>query len=115
MAGKSTRLREEGKKKQVANAFVAISAPRARSHPSVPEGENHTPTHTHTHAEVLTFPGGDESGQELTEVGAGIGVVQRKSLELGGRASVLVVGLLHRVDVRLQQSCNVAGVQWRRS
>lgn len=65
-------------------------------------------THKHTgvaHTQVLTFPGGDESGQELAEVGAGVGVVQRKGFQLGGRASVLVVGLLHRVDVRLQKSC----------
>lgn len=60
---------------------------------------------TNTHKQVPTFPGGDESGQELAEVGAGLGVVQRKAFQLGGRASVLVVGLLHRLDVRLQKSC----------
>lgn len=65
-------------------------------------------THTQTRTQVLTrtFPGGDESGQELAEVGAGIGVVQRKGFQLGGRASVLDVGLLHSADVRLQESCS---------
>lgn len=66
-------------------------------------------TNTRTHVAARTFPGGDESGQELAEVGAGVGVVQRKGFELGGRASVLHVGLLHGVDVRLQESCSAEG------
>lgn len=38
MAGESTRLGEE-KKKQVANAVVDDSSPRARSYPSVRKGD----------------------------------------------------------------------------
>lgn len=69
-------------------------------------GHANTHTQTRTHVLTRTFPGGDESGQELAEVGAGIGVVQGKGFQLGGRASVLDVGLLHSVDVRLQESCS---------
>lgn len=39
MAGESTRLGEEKKKKQVANAVVDDSSPRARSYPSVRKGD----------------------------------------------------------------------------
>lgn len=55
-------------------------------------------TNTHTH----TFPGGDESGQELAEVGSGVRVLRRRqSFQLGGRTSVPDVGLFQTLTVRL--------------
>lgn len=62
-------------------------------------------THPHTH----TFPGGDESCQELAEVGSWVCILlsQRKSFELGGRAPVLDVGLFQGVGVSLQESYSI--------
>lgn len=63
--------------------------------------------HKRTH--IRTFPGGDESCQELAEVGSGVCRIllsQRKSFKLGGRAPVPDVGLLHAVGVSLEEGCS---------
>lgn len=53
-----------------------------------------------------TFPGGDESGEQLAEVGPGVCILlsQRKSFQLGGRAAVSEVGLPQGVGVSLKES-----------
>lgn len=68
------------------------------------------PVYLHTtckHTETHTFPGGDESRQELAEVCSRVRVLlaQRKSVEMGGRAPVLDMRLFHIVGVSLEDSC----------
>ncbi len=55
-----------------------------------------------------TFPGGDESCQQLAEVGPGVFILlsQRKSFQLGGRAAVLDMRLSQGVDVSREESCS---------
>lgn len=63
----------------------------------------------HKNTQIRTFPGGDESCQELTEVGSGVCRIllsQRKSFKLGGRAPVPDVGLLQAVSVSLEEGCS---------
>lgn len=69
-----------------------------------------TRKHTQMHMHILThtFPGGDESCQQLAEVGSGVCILlsQRKRFQLGGRAAVLEVGLSQGVGVSLEESCS---------
>lgn len=64
--------------------------------------------HRNTHILAHTFPGGDESCQELAEVGSGVCIflTQRKSFQLGGRAPVLDVGIIQGEGVSLEESCS---------
>lgn len=64
--------------------------------------------HRNTHILAHTFPGGDESCQELAEVGSGVCIflTQRKSFQLGGRAPVLDVGIVQGEGVSLEDSCS---------
>lgn len=84
----------------------------ARAHPplllQVQQGRHRntcstdTQEHTHTH----TFPGGDESCQQLAEVGSGVCILlsRRESFQLGGRAAVLEVVLSQGVGISLEES-----------
>lgn len=65
-------------------------------------------TQRNTHILTHTFPGGDESCQELAEVGSGVCIflTQRKSFQVGGRAPVLDVGIVQGVGVSPEESCS---------
>lgn len=83
-----------------AHMFCA-SRKKACMNPSYPLIFVNIKTHTHTHNH--TFPGGDESGQELAEVGSGVRLLsQRKSFQLGGRTSVPNGGFFQMATVSLE-------------
>lgn len=110
MAGKSTCL---WKRTWDANIVVArCFSPRAHAltHPCFCRcNRDDTETHaaqTHRSIHTHTFPGGDESCQQLAEVGSGVCILlsRRESFQLGGRAAVLEVVLSQGVGISLEES-----------